>query len=323
MQESDLKRIIGLGIPSTESQARAVLGASTAAEYRALRKAYRQLAGEAHPDRFASDASLTSQATQAMQIINAAWEIIDGLHGIGALGSSPTQEAPRTSEARASQWNPTMRVPRDDECDLCGSWPAQHVHIRSLTTVLIWFSPGNYKGTVCRSCGTALVRNSLRRTMIGGWWGIATIATPIYFLMLLGVHSKLKSMRPPAFRDINVAAPFRSPVMPPKSPLKSVGPLLMTGVALLAICWFIYGIASAPSSNTTSDTPPSTSPVAGAVTVGTCFRAVGSTMLDQVDCSESHNYIVTSISTTSADCPATGAGWTSADTGVACLTVDS
>ncbi|MCX6391364.1 MAG: J domain-containing protein [Actinobacteria bacterium] len=323
MQKSDLTRIIGLGIPSTESQARAILGATGTADYRTLRKAYRRLAGEAHPDRFANDPSLTTQATQAMQVINAAWEIIDGLHGIGALGSSPSQEAPRTSGTRSSQWNPTMRVPRADECDLCGSWPAQHVHIRSLTTVLIWFSPGNYQGTVCRSCGTALFRNALRRTMIGGWWGIATIATPIYFLLLLGAHSKLKSMRPPAFRDVNVAAPFRSPVVPPKSPLKSFGPMLMTGVALFITLWFIYNIATAPTPSTTSDSPSQSDTITGAVTIGTCFRAAGSEMVNQVDCSEPHNYIVTSTGTNSLDCPATGAGYVSTDPGVACLTVDS
>ena len=322
----NLDEVIACGIPSNETDARHILGVTDSADYRTIRKAYRGLAGQIHPDRFADDPSQSAQATEAMQIVNAAWEIIEALHKIGSLGRSQ-QKSRSGRTSRANRWQAVARAPNADECDLCGSWPAKPVRIRSLSTILIWFSPGKFDGTTCQSCGTALLWNALRRTMIGGWWGIATIATPIYLLTHLNMYLELSSMSPPSFRDVNVATPFRGPVTPPRNPLKSVGPLLATGIAVFIFGWFVYTSATTPTSSqrpsgdARTQTTPADDTFTPSISVGSCMRDSGVDMVARADCSGDHDYVVDAIVRSPEACPASTQYAANVGAEIACLRV--
>lgn len=324
--KDEIERIASLGIPVSEEEARVILGSTSAADFKTLRRAYRALAGIAHPDRFVHDSKLSTHATLAMQVLNAAWEIVDGLHAVGALGNAGARGGQRSTSHAASAWGPVIRMSRNDECDLCGSWPARAMTIRSITSVLIFFSPGKYDGTVCRSCGTSLFRNALRRTMIGGWWGIGTIALPFYFIAFVMSHSTLKAMRPPAFRDINVAAPFRSPVIPPKSPLKSVGPMLASGIAILVILWIVVGSATSSPQPTTNQDQPLQQPAvtqpaqdqSDYIRAGQCFNDSGASKVEPVNCADPHDYLVTTVVSSASACAETDDISITIDIEVAC-----
>jgi hypothetical protein len=62
--------------------------------------------------------------------------------------------------------------------------------------ILMWRMQ-TYKGTFCRTCGTAMFRDRMNRTLITGWWGLIA-----FFANFVFVIGNLK-----AFREVSKLAP--------------------------------------------------------------------------------------------------------------------
>ena len=83
-------------------------------------------------------------------------------------------------------------------CRVCGEAPALAVTVRGHQGLVVLMRFQRNSGPFCRPCGTAVVREMSAKTLVQGWWGIASVfVTPVTLLMNLVTSRRLKSLPPP------------------------------------------------------------------------------------------------------------------------------
>lgn len=154
-----------------------------------------------------------------------------------------------TSAADSSPATP-LRPPGDGECQFCGGTPAAHVVFQSIVSVVILYWIGTVKGWMCRTCGLAVFRQQIGRTLVGCWWGVGVISVPIFLILnrvRLNRTLQLEAPRPTP----GVAAQVGAPLDPGRSVFRrrsGIFGLMMAAiviplVALLAL--ILIGVVTA------------------------------------------------------------------------------
>lgn len=238
-----------------ESTAREILGVSSSASFKEIKKAHRSLVNIFHPDRAASDAESQRKATESMSRINLAWSVIEERHSSGLLGK---KEHPSTSTSDYSTWKFTPRRPGRGECGICGSAPAEMMTLKGIAVLLIGIAWPGYQGTLCKSCATAFAREALRTSMVRGWWGLWFFITPFVIAYLSIRLVKISRMKDPTYRDFRVITPYEMPVSAGPNPFRDVKALgAMTGGIITVIFALIVGAnGSNDSANYNNQSPP-------------------------------------------------------------------
>lgn len=275
----------------SETMAREILGVSSGADYKEIKKAHRTLVGLFHPDRADSDAESQAKAHVAMTRINEAWSVIEKRQNEGILGSASSVEGEKTF---TNTWNFSNRRPNKSECSLCGSTPAQHFHIRGVVSALLAIGWPNYEGTLCKSCALAVNRNILRTTMTRGWWGIGIFVIPFLLLDSVFQSRKIRKMREPAFRDLRVITPYDLPLRAQKNPLRQLTPMASSIAALTIVIAFVTSTIYQSANQPAVSSP-----------LQTCWSGANSNnSVSPLDCSDpSAVYQTIGTVTVQGDCP--------------------
>jgi hypothetical protein len=138
------------------------------------------------------------------------------------------------------------RPPGDGECRFCGSTPAAHTTFQSFLTVIIYYQTGTLRGWMCRSCGLALFRRQMNRTLVGGWWGPGLIAIPIIMLANRLRLRRILKLAPPRPTP-GVAAPVPAPMDPGKPVLARGGGIFGVILAVVSVLFIALVIAASMS----------------------------------------------------------------------------
>ncbi len=161
-------------MPATTLDPYATLGVPRGADERRLRDAYRRLSRQHHPDR-----STDPRATERMQRINRAWEIV----------SDPVRRARYDAETRiarqpdaASHWASTMARRRAQWAPPPTTWSAQAASSRAYPPPPVTFDDGD--GPSWRAIATVLLV-----AVLAGPFLIVALPTPfigLAFLLIVG-----------------------------------------------------------------------------------------------------------------------------------------
>ncbi|WP_372407683.1 hypothetical protein [Streptomyces luteireticuli] len=116
----------------------------------------------------------------------------------GSYGAPPQQPgyaAPQPGYAAA----PHPGMPPQDNCRICGGFPAVDVTIRGHQGFLILMRFLKQEGRFCRTCGTALRREMTAKTFWQGWWSPFSLIffTPFTLIWNLVVRAKLDKLQAP------------------------------------------------------------------------------------------------------------------------------
>jgi hypothetical protein len=203
------------------------------------------------------------------------------------------QEIALGRPAPSGAWETTAsagRPPGRSECRLCGSAPAAPGRLRSHQGIILLMRFRHLDGPFCRDCGLAVFRDMTARTLMQGWWGIAsffiTIGTVVKNAFLGRRFASLGAPR----RDPAVLASYDRPLDPGK-------PLLRRAAALgLLVPLVVLGIVVV---SIRGDQPDAQ--------VGKCVKISGSDA-KLVSCSEQHDGQVISIANSLEQCPQEAAG---------------
>lgn len=107
----------------------------------------------------------------------------------------------------------TGREPDVHECRYCGSTPAVRTSQIGFTSFAVFFRYTTWRGAMCRSCGEAVHRDAVAKTLGGVWWGIGVFAV-WFFLILAAVKvRKVRALDLPRPTP-GVAAPLPAPMEP-------------------------------------------------------------------------------------------------------------
>ncbi len=228
-----------------ELDARSVLGVSDTATFKEIKTAYRSLVRVYHPDRAGSDSESQAKATQVMSRINEAWSTIESRENSGLLGQ---KDYSSSAKYKSASWSAASRRPNTNECELCGSIPAQRFSLKGNRVFITSLQRIGYSGVLCKSCALAFGREALQQTMLFGWWGIWFFLSPFVIINLSFQLFRVNRMDEPQYRDARVMTPFDAPVASRPSPLKQPVPLVVTGLAFVIISALIFSNPS-PSTN--------------------------------------------------------------------------
>lgn len=271
------------------------LGVSPDATSAEIASAYRDMARILHPDT-QPDATPAQRArfTAMMAEVNEAWTVLKDDRRRAEYRAS-LEAAPGGTTA------PTVRHPRSDECETCGSFPAANMRFRHQRAWLFAATVYEAELRLCQGCGVALGRSAQNRTMWLGWWGVFS------FLRNIGyVFGNAQSLR----RAAGLAAPRRrnDPIFTPLlAPLPTGRPvwqrtgMLATTALFVALFAIVVGASDAEESSRT--TTGSRDPVASAGwEVGSCVS--GFTTVVPVPCSSPHSGRIVEMSLSGPDdCP--------------------
>jgi hypothetical protein len=288
-----------------ELDARAILGVSDTATFKEIKTAYRSLVRVYHPDRAGSDAEAQAKATQVMGRINEAWATIEARENAGQLGSKDYSSSSRNESA---SWSVSRRRPNSNECELCGSTPAQKYSLKGNRVFITSLQRIGYDGVLCKSCALAFGREALRQTMLFGWWGIWFFLSP-FVIIYLGIQLfQVNRMTEPQYRDSRVMTPFDVPMASQPSPLKQPGPLIVSGLAIAVILAFMFSSPSPSSDYSNVDVPASTH------TKFCWTQGDASGNVQNVDCADSSAYYREVVKVADpSQCPSTAPIYLAAD----------
>ncbi len=182
------------------------------------------------------------------------------------------------------------RPPGRSECRLCGSAPAAPGRLRSHQGIILLMRFHHLDGPFCRDCGLAVFRDMTARTLLQGWWGLAS------FFITIGTVAKnaflgrrFASLRAPR-RDPSVRASYDRPLDPGR-------PLLLRPAALgLVVPLVVLAFVFVGMRGNQIDSQ-----------VGKCVRITGSEA-NLVSCSERHDGKVISVADSLKQCPREAAG---------------
>ncbi|MER8183286.1 hypothetical protein [Kitasatospora sp. NPDC094015] len=83
-------------------------------------------------------------------------------------------------------------------CRFCGSVPAVPASIRGHQGILVVMRFLKLTGPFCRTCGIAAHRNMTAKSLVEGWWGIASfVINPLTMLVNLPQRWKISRLAPP------------------------------------------------------------------------------------------------------------------------------
>ena len=242
-----------------EYEARAILGVSESADFSEIKKSYRSLVKAMHPDMAPKDAASQERATTAMGRLNEAWELIQMSEKAGTLGSSGFENRSDFNFDTGSSFDVRPRATLNDECEICGSWPAIPLILSTVSTFWIFLSRTNYEGSLCRSCGLAMSRFYLKESLVKGWWGLGALFMPLVIFRAVHSERQLLDLGDPTYRDALVITPQELPMLVDSHPAKQPLPLLASALALAIVGWFFLSDSSSTSNTPTSNPSGSTS----------------------------------------------------------------
>lgn len=207
----------------------------------------------------------------------------------GATADRPWagQQGPQDSYQHAPRRTDTVaaRPPGRGECRFCGSAPAARGRFRAHQGMIVLMRFRHLDGPFCRDCGVAVFREMTGKTLLQGWWGLAS------FFITMWIVAKNAILRR---RFASLAVPLRDPAVqaPNARPFDPGKPLLRRAAALgLLVPLVVVGIAIA---SVNGDRP--------AAQVGKCVR-ISSDQAELVDCAQKHDGRVISIADNLDLCP--------------------
>jgi hypothetical protein len=295
------------------------MGVGARADEDQIRTAYRTLAKRYHPDRHTgAPESVQRSNGQMMAALNEAYGVLSDPELRRSYDATLEAEALERSRPSA----PSMRPPLDDECLLCGHYPAAEVSVQQHIGMVIVRSLRSFEGPLCRDCGLEVFRSMTARTLVTGWWGLLS-----FFATIAGLFGNLQAWRtlrdldPPSLRQETILAPFRRP-MPRGKPLWQRGGFV--GFAVVVFLFAVPLIADSLDSSPSSP-PAATRAVTGASSSssssssgsaaprsssprdleGLCLRyTADSRISDVVPCSQRHDARILAVRMFPEGCPA-------------------
>jgi len=183
-----------------------------------------------------------------------------------------------------------METPGPDRCQACGAVPATRVKFREVTGLVIVFRIQTHDRVLCRSCGTALYRETQDNTLMKGWWGVFA-----FFVNLWAVFANWRtSTRVAALGQPHDAERPEGP-HDPGPPLKARRGVKVAGIVLAGLLALVaFGTFGDDDEYINVDELP-----------GKCvaFAPAGETGIDTVDCSVPHDAVVVNVVDKETDCP--------------------
>lgn len=281
-----------------------LLGVPPDASDHEIAAAYRRLARQLHPDT-KPDATPeeTARLTEAMARLNEAWSVL----------KDPETRARYRQDLDAPQpHEPVVRMPRADECQMCGYHPAREFRFQYQRAWVLAASVWSTEARVCRDCALALGRSSQNRTLWTGWFGLIA-----FFRNLAIVATNAKGLwsagrlAAPRARPGEIFTPFIRPLPPGKSVWARSGVWVVV-VAVILLGGLGAGTETertTPASRppfTISDAPPlpTTRPTSRGATwrVGSCVSR--GTWVSPVPCSQPNGGEIIGRASSPAGCPA-------------------
>ncbi|GAA1674520.1 hypothetical protein GCM10009745_16980 [Kribbella yunnanensis] len=142
----------------------------------------------------------------------------------------------------AQQQFPQQAQYQPGTCRFCGGFPAVDATVRGHQGMLIVMRWLKLTGPLCKTCGTATVRDMTAKTMVQGWWGIGSaIVTPFVMLSNLGPAQKFKQLPEPQ--------PGQRPPMDPGKPLFKRPQVFVLLVPIAIIAAIVIGNITTTSTN--------------------------------------------------------------------------
>lgn len=197
--------------------------------------------------------------------------------------------APQFPPAPGDVAVPQPAVLGPGSCQNCGSTPAIEITSRGHRGMIVLMQFLHRKGTFCRDCGTAITRHMSTRTLLVGWWGIASVfITPVVLLINAVTLRKLGRLGQPQPPE-GVVAP------PPLDPGSSLWRRPAIAGLLVPVAALGIGIASLPSTPDDTEYAADARPDKGegvrkvpGATVGDCWVESGTGSYRKVSCTETH-----------------------------------
>jgi hypothetical protein len=217
------------------------------------------------------------KATEAMSRINSAWAMIEELNSKGQLGIQSTST---TSENSSVDWQFKARRPGNSECSICGSAPAKNFKIKGINVLLIGIVWPGYEGNLCKACAKAFTYESLRSTLLRGWWGVWFFITPFIIINLLGILRQIGGMKEPTFRDFRVITPYEMPLMSGRMPLKEPKNIVVATLGIISVVIALLILNNDSTNSVTSNSP-------GSMSSGVCWTMSDNNgQVHRVDCGD-------------------------------------
>jgi hypothetical protein len=175
-----------MGIHSDFKRYYRILGLTSSSSSEEIKRAYRRLAKELHPDLHPND----SAATTKLQALNEAYEVL----------SSPESRAAYDATCIATEPNDTVHQQIDPvTCCSCGAVSAQprYLIFKYIVSVIFISSRRTVQGIFCASCAAKKAIKASAITWLTGWWGFPW--GPIWTLQAL-FQNLAGGIKPP---DVN------------------------------------------------------------------------------------------------------------------------
>jgi hypothetical protein len=129
-------------------------------------------------------------------------------------------------------------APQQLTCRVCAAYPAVDVTIRSHQGMFLLMRFHKWEGPFCRTCGTALFRAAITKTLWQGWWGplSAVIFNPFTIIKNLVVRRKINKLHEPGYDQHGTRPDPGKPVLQRPAAY----------VALLPVLWVLFVLIVKP-----------------------------------------------------------------------------
>ena len=108
----------------------------------------------------------------------------------------PQQGWQQTAQTSPASF-PGQSIP-EKACRFCGSVPAVETTVRGHQGIILMMRFLSMHGPFCRSCGLSIYRDMTAKTLVQGWWGVASFfLTPLTVLFNLIPRSKIAALPAP------------------------------------------------------------------------------------------------------------------------------
>lgn len=121
---------------------------------------------------------------------------------------------------------------------MCGARPATRVSLRFVSTFIVWIRTCGLDGYLCRSCGTAMLRDAQALNLTRGWWGIGVVVMAVYLASNWMTRRTILNQGPPTTRDAAVITPMSHPLPAGRPVLRQPGVWIVLTVVLLVVAGF-------------------------------------------------------------------------------------
>jgi hypothetical protein len=173
-------------------------------------------------------------------------------------------------------------------CRYCGGVPAAQVTFRGHQGIVLLMRFLSAPGPFCRDCGLATFRRMTERTLVQGWWGLASFfITPITVLINMVKRGRVARLAQPAYSS-GTGTP-----MSPGRPLFA-RPMAIVGIVIPVV---VVAIVAFAGSRDTSESE-----------VGNCVKISGDTAR-VVSCRSEHDGRIIGTADTAEHCPFEATLW--------------